>query len=209
MGGRGSMGSSRSSRSGSGSGSGIVAQGTGSKSSSSSPMATSTDSLGGPNDTQDPSKVQTTLKKDGKVTLPHRSSFSASSADGLDKQSSSELGLNELQTMAEQAAHPSSGLVKDRYAFAFRFLVLARSAKSRVNFSKQKLRSHKNCFVGCELVDWLLAQRRANSRPEAVAIGQQLFSHKLIVRWLCLGHSDRQVQQYVPCSGSGVIGRGI
>jgi hypothetical protein len=47
---------------------------------------------------------------------------------------------------------------------------------------KQKLRTQKNCFVGSELVDWLVVNRRAKTRAEAVNLAQQLYQQKLIVR---------------------------
>jgi hypothetical protein len=47
---------------------------------------------------------------------------------------------------------------------------------------KQKLRTHKNCFVGSEFVDWLVVNRRAKTRAEGVNLAQQMFLQKLIVR---------------------------
>ncbi|ELR11039.1 domain found in dishevelled, egl10, and pleckstrin domain containing protein [Acanthamoeba castellanii str. Neff] len=46
--------------------------------------------------------------------------------------------------------------------------------------TKQKLRTHKNCFVGSEFVDWLVVNRRAKTRAEGASLAQQMFLQKLI-----------------------------
>ena len=39
---------------------------------------------------------------------------------------------------------------------------------------KYHLTSYKQCFVGKDFVDWLLAKGEASSRPEAIDIGRKL-----------------------------------
>ena len=39
---------------------------------------------------------------------------------------------------------------------------------------KYHLTSYKQCFIGKEFVDWMLAKGEASSRPEAIDIGRKL-----------------------------------
>ncbi len=46
---------------------------------------------------------------------------------------------------------------------------------------KHHFRNYKNCFVGCELVDWLVLNEKIHSRTSAQALAQAMYNSKLIV----------------------------
>ena len=58
----------------------------------------------------------------------------------------------------------------------FKQFVAKFSVGITVKDRKHLFKKYENCFVGSEAVDWIIDNNWANTRPEAVALGNFLIS---------------------------------
>ena len=93
-----------------------------------------------------------------------------------------DLWLIKLLEIVKKMSDPESGIpVKDR-KWMFRSYPKSFVGKNRhlqkFYRIKSKTRTHSFSIIGSEAVDWILANHLADSREEAVALGQKLLNKK-------------------------------